>query len=139
MDSSTQHTRSASRSANPLSTKGVVSAEGAPTANATEVRYQGSLSGAPYSRDEDHAESPFATVVSVLLPLYPTNFGAIQHASGSICYDPAIANLRLSRKDCPTPSLEGDHMKSVPYPGSWLIDVRYGRETARHSACGWSR
>jgi ATP-binding cassette subfamily B (MDR/TAP) protein 1 len=26
-----------------------------------------------------------------------------------------LANLRLSRKDCPTPGLEGDHMKLVPY------------------------
>jgi ATP-binding cassette subfamily B (MDR/TAP) protein 1 len=28
---------------------------------------------------------------------------------------PLPANLRLSRKDCPTPGPEGDHMKSVPY------------------------
>jgi hypothetical protein len=28
---------------------------------------------------------------------------------------PLPANLQLSRKDCPTPGLEGDHMKSVPY------------------------
>jgi hypothetical protein len=28
---------------------------------------------------------------------------------------PLPANLRLSRKDCPTPGPEGDHMKLVPY------------------------
>jgi ATP-binding cassette subfamily B (MDR/TAP) protein 1 len=28
---------------------------------------------------------------------------------------PLPANLQLSRKECPTPGLEGDHIKSVPY------------------------
>jgi hypothetical protein len=28
---------------------------------------------------------------------------------------PLPANLQLSRKDCPTPGPEGDHMKSIPY------------------------
>jgi hypothetical protein len=45
---------------------------------------------------------------------------------------PLLANLRLSRKDCPTPCLEGDHMKSVPYAPvvSSLMYVMV-------NACGW--
>jgi hypothetical protein len=75
----------------------------APTANVVEVRYEGPWSGASYSWDEDHTKLPIKTVVFVSIRLHPTNFGALHHAFGSICYDTAFANLWLSRKDCPTP------------------------------------
>jgi hypothetical protein len=76
-------------------------------ANAAEIRNKGPRFRASHSRDEDHTESTFVTVVSVSVRLHPTNFGAIQHAYGSICYDTATYQ--------PSAVTEGDHMKLVPY------------------------
>jgi hypothetical protein len=45
----------------------------APMANVVEVRNEGPRSNASYSRDEDHMEPTFATVVSVSVRLHPTN------------------------------------------------------------------
>jgi hypothetical protein len=110
------------------------------TANTAEVRYEGPWSGTSHSRDEDHAESSFATVVSISVRLHPTNFGALQHAFGSICYDTASRQPSAVTERLPdTRSGGGPYEVSAIRTGCWLVNVRYGRDAARHSACGWSR
>jgi hypothetical protein len=54
---------------------------------ATEIRDEGLWSVASHSQDEDYTESTFAKIVSVSIELHPTNFGAIEHANGLICYN----------------------------------------------------
>jgi hypothetical protein len=104
------------------------------------IRDEGPWSGASYSRDEDHTEPALTIVVSVSVRLHPTNFGAIQHAFGSICYDTATRQPLAVTEGLPdTRSGGGPYEVGTICTSCWLVNVRYGRDAARHSACGWSR
>jgi hypothetical protein len=85
-------------------------------------------------------ESTFATIVFVLVWLHPTNFGAIQHAYCSICYDTATRQPSAVTEGLPdTQSKRGPYEIGTIRTSCWLFDVRYGHDTARHSTCGWCR
>jgi hypothetical protein len=91
--------------------------------------------------------SEIAIVPSVLVCLYIRQIleRFSMHTARSAT-PPLPINFRLSRKDSPTPSSDGDHMKLVPYTpdvGStihtrcWLIDAHNGRDANRHCAYSW--
>ena len=109
-------------------------------ATAAEIRHEGPRSCAPYSWDEDHTESKIATVVPVPVRLHPMNSGAIQHAHGSICFDTATCqSLAITEGQSEIHYKGGSYEVGTIRTGCWLLDVRYGRDAAKDSACSWRR
>jgi hypothetical protein len=68
------------------------------------------------------------------------NFGALQHAFGSICYDTASRQPSAITEGLPdTQSGWGTYEVGTIRTGCWLVNVRYGHDKARHSVRGWNR